>query len=382
MIQRLVNPLKLLEKSSHFLLGPRAVGKSALIKDRLKNSSVAQRQQTDYIDLLDSRLYLRLKSDPSLLRDIARKKFIVIDEIQRIPDLLNEVHYMIENQGRRFLLTGSSARKLKGAGVNLLAGRAFMARLFPLTWRELKSRFHLNCYLRFGGLPLACLKPDSEEYLHNYVDTYLKEEIQAEALTRNLPNYVRFLQSAALNNGCLLNYTKIASDAGLSPNTVRDYYQILEDTLIGFSVPPWTKSAKRKAVQTAKFYFFDPGVVRALRESREPAGIIGPAFEQFIACEIRAALSYCNARLPLRYWRSKSGFEADFVIGDDVALEVKVGRKASPRDQKSLCALKEERSWKRLLLVSQDPLEMKFRNGVQHLHWKSFLTRLWKGKYF
>ena len=187
----------------------------------------------------------------------------------------------------------------------------------------------------------------------------------------------RAVGKSALIKHCI----ETASDAGLSPNTVRDYYQILEDTLIGFSVPPWTKSAKRKAVQTAKFYFFDLGVTRALQDNPEHFEA-GTAFEQFIACEIRAALSYRGARAPLRYWRSKSGFETDFVIGDSIALEVKAGAKASPRDQKGLCALKEEQPWKQLLLVSKDPLEMKFRNGVQHLHWKSFFNRLWKGEYF
>ena len=194
--QRIPNLLKLLEKSSHFLLGPRGSGKSTLIKENCTKT-------IDYIDLLDSNLYLRLKTDPSLLHSLITHPLVVIDEIQRIPELLNEVHRLIENEGKRFLLTGSSARKLRRGGANLLAGRAFMAEFFPLTWFEIsrEQNFDLGRYLRFGGLPMAYLGKYPKDYLNAYVDTYLKEEIQTEGLTRNLPNYARFIQSAALNVG-------------------------------------------------------------------------------------------------------------------------------------------------------------------------------------
>ena len=316
MIDRHLNPLQLLKKSSHFLLGPRAVGKSTLIKKHCMEglSSVSSRSlSVDYINLLDSKIYLRLKSDPSLLSALISKKYVIIDEIQRVPELLNEAHRLIEDERKCFLFTGSSARKLRRRNVNLLAGRAFKAELFPLTWFELAAnkKFKLSRYLRFGGLPLAYLGKHGREYLYNYVDTYLKEEIQSEAIVRSLPNYTRFLQSAAFNNARLLNYTKVAGDAQLSPNTVRDYYQILEDTLIGFSVPPWTKSIKRKAVQTARFYFFDPGVVNTLCEVEhlDSAGdSFGRSFEQFIACELRACLSYKKNLIPLRSLEVKIRF--------------------------------------------------------------------------
>ena len=386
MITRYLNPQILLKKSSHFLLGPRAVGKSTLIKQRcLENSSKSF--SADYINLLDSNVYLRLKKDPSLLKSFISKNYVIIDEVQRIPELLNEVHRLIEDEQIRFLLTGSSARKLKRGKANLLAGRAFKSEMFPLTWFELSKnkKFKLKPYLRWGGLPLAYLGKHASEYLYNYVDTYLKEEIQAEAIVRSLPNYTRFLQSSALNNAQLLNYTKVASDAGLSPNTVRDYYQILEDTLIGFSVAPWTKSIKRKAIQTAKFYFFDTGLVHALceTESLEPnSDLFGRAFEQFIACEIRACLSYKNIRRPLKYWRSKSGFEVDFIIGDKTAVEIKSSKKVTSRDHKGLKALSEEKNWKHLIIVSRDPLKAKFKNKIQHLHWELFLKKLWSGIFF
>ena len=382
MLSRYLNPFTLLKKSSHFLLGPRAVGKSTLIKTCLENISDSKSFSVDYINLLDSNIYLRLKSDPSSLGSLISKKYVIIDEVQRIPELLNEVHRLIEDEKKRFLLTGSSARKLKRGKANLLAGRAFKSELFPLTWFELtkNKKFKLNRYLRYGGLPLSYLKKNSEEYLYNYVDTYLKEEIQSEAIVRNLPNYIRFLQSSAFNNAQLLNYTKIANDAQLSPNTVRDYYQILEDTLIGFSIFPWTQSVKRKAIQTAKFYFFDPGVVHTLCETQslDPnSDLFGRAFEQFIACELRAYLSYKKIRIPLKYWRSKSGFEVDFIIGNKIAVEVKSSKKVTKRDHKGLLALSEEKKWKYLIIVSQDPVKAQFKNRIQHLHWESFLKKLW-----
>lgn len=398
MIHRFLDPVRLLKKSSHFLLGPRAVGKSTLIKTYFPSattnspSSVEKQlnklqQKADYINLLDSKIYLRLKQDPSLLSALTSKKYIIIDEIQRIPELLNEVHRLIEDRNQSFLLTGSSARKLKRGKVNLLAGRAFKAEMFPLTWFELEraGKFNLNRHLRFGGLPLATLGKHNEEYLYNYVDTYLKEEIQAEALARNLPNYARFLQSAAFSNSQIINYTKVANDAQLSPNTVKDYYQILEDTLIGFSVLPWTSSTKRKAIQTAKFYFFDPGIVHTLCETQSldiNSDLFGQAFEQFIACELRASLSYKNIRQTLKYWRSKSQFEVDFIIGNKTAIEVKARKKISRRDHKGLLALAEERKWKNLIIVSRDPVKARFSSGIQHLPWNFFLTKLWSGDFF
>ena len=258
-------------------------------------------------------------------------------------------HRLIEEKNKKFLLTGSSSRALKTKNTNLLAGRAFVAKLFPLTWFELhtSSKFNLKRHLFYGGLPLASLGKHSKDYLYSYVETYLKEEIQTEALVRHLPNYVRFLQSASLNNTCLLNYTKTANDAQLSPNTVRDYYQILEDTLLGFQVFPWVKSKKRKVIQTSKFYFFDMGVSHILKgvQNLDPqSDLFGQAFEQFISCELRAYLSYKNIHNPLQFWRSKSGMEVDFIVGDETAIEVKSAKTVTPYDHKELLAIKEEKN--------------------------------------
>ncbi|MYJ51362.1 MAG: ATP-binding protein, partial [Gammaproteobacteria bacterium] len=359
--------------------GPRGSGKSFLIRANCLEAA-------DYIDLLDSRTYLRLKSDPALLHSLISKPLAVIDEIQRIPELLNEAHRAIETGDKRFLLTGSSARSLRRQGVNLLAGRAFRAELFPLTWFELSrhGNFDLHRYLRLGGLPSAFLREHGEDYLYAYVDTYLKEEIQFEGLVRSLPNYTRFLQSAAFNNSRVLNYAKVANDAQLPPNTVRDYYQILMDTLIGFQIPPWRGSPTRKFVQTTKFYLFDPGIVNALRDTRslDPGSdLFGMAFEHFIACELRAFLSYSRIRLPLQFWRTRTGREVDFVIGDEIAIEVKSGKSVSRRDHKGLLTISQEREWKHLLVVSSDPANASFENGIRHEHWETFLRRLWNREY-
>jgi uncharacterized protein len=378
-MDRTVNLPELLNKSSHFLFGPRGTGKSYLIRQQIGASA-------QVIDLLDSSIYLRLSAHPEDLEPMLSSKTVVIDEVQRIPELLNEVHRLIETKGIHFLLTGSSARKLKRGGANLLAGRALQSWLQPLTWKELQvdGRFVLEKYLLLGGLPKAYLDEVGQKYLFSYVDTYLIEEIQAEALVKNLGNFSRFLEQAAFSNGQILNFTKLGNDAQVSPNTVRDYYQLLEDTLVGFSLEPWTKSRKRKAVQTAKFYLFDIGVVNAICnvKAMPPAGDwAGRAFEHFLAQEIRAYLRYTDQREHFRFWRSAHQQEVDFVIGDEIAIEVKFTKHTTPRDHKGLLALAEEKKWKHLFVVSNDPVRMEFPTGIVQLHWSDFLTQLWDGSY-
>ena len=369
----------LLEKNSYFLFGARGTGKSWLAK-KLPTGKV------DYIDLLHTKTFINLQADPSKLEEIVSKKWIVIDEIQRLPELLNEVHRLIESKKLTFLLTGSSARKLKRKGVNLLAGRVFISKLYPLTWRELEKtgKFDLDKYLHSGGLPQAVLGKNTKEFLYSYVDTYLKEEIQMESLVRNLANYHRFLNSAAFMNTQMLNFTKIADDAHLKPNTVRDYYQILQDTLIGEILPSWNKSVKRKAVQTGKFYFFDIGVVHALRNTRylnPQSDLYGKTFEHFIYMELSSCLSYFGIRESLSYWRSKSGLEVDFIIGDEIAIEVKSTNNISKRDIKGLKAISEEKAWKYKLIVSRDKQKI-FEDNIQNVPWQIFLKKLWKGDYW
>ena len=326
-------------------------------------------------------LYLRLFSAPSQLEEIidaAEGTLVVIDEIQKVPLLLDEVHRLIEERSIRFLLTGSSARRLTRGQANLLAGRAGRADLFPLTWKEI-PKFALDRYLRFGGLPRVYLGEEPEEELYDYVRTYLTEEIQAEGFIRRLPPFSRFLETAALANGELINFTSVGSDAQVSPSTVRAYYQLLEDTLIGFLLPAWTRSRRRKAISTAKFYFFDTGVTHALAGTRQlerNSGLFGRSFEQLLAMELRAAIAYRRMREQLTFWRSTHGHEVDFVVGDRFAVEVKSKARVTERDARGLKAFQEEGAVRRLYLVSQDRVERR-SGGIEYVHWTTFLARLW-----
>ncbi len=372
----------LLEKKSFFLLGPRATGKSYLIRHQLASQAVL-------FDLLRSDFYLKLSSAPWELEALIdaqlskQKKVIVIDEIQKIPGLLDEVHRLIEERKFRFLLTGSSARKLKRGHANLLAGRAWTASLYPLSFSELPY-FNLDHYLHFGGLPAVYDSDNPKEELNAYVQNYLREEIQAEGLVRKLPSFSRFLTTAALMNGQLLNFSQLASDVAVPASTVREYYSILEDTLIGFSLEPWTKSKKRKAIATAKFYFFDTGVVNALTQTQlleRNSDLYGRRFEHWVGMELRSYLGYRRRQEPIHFWRSTHQHEVDFVIGSHTAIEVKATRKVTAQDMKGLNAIKEENLFKQLILISQDPIETK-HDKILCLHWKTFMTKLWEDALF
>jgi predicted AAA+ superfamily ATPase len=375
-LPRTLNIKELLDKKSHFLFGPRGTGKSSLIRHCIADCALM-------IDLLHSETYLRLLSNPSLLESmiaIDPKLYIVIDEIQRVPELLNEVHRLIEDKQYRFLLTGSSARKLRRQGVNLLAGRARQAELFPLTYHEL-PHFDLTQYLRYGGLPMVALSNEPEEDLDAYVKTYLEEEIRAEALVQKLPAFSRFLQLSALTSGNTLNFSSIASDCGVSVPTLREYYQILEDTFLGFMVLPYEHSVKRKASTTARFYYFDTGVKHQLAQIKHippQSDLFGQAFEQFIAMELRAYISYFRKKLPLQFWRTKEGHEVDFIIGTELAVEVKTTNRVSSKHLKTLKYLMEEQQIKQYYLISQDPLAVK-EQGIIMMPWDQFLKRLWDG---
>ena len=376
-IERILKLKQLLTKKSHFLFGPRGTGKSSLIKHDLG-------QDAFIIDLLHSEIYMRLLSNPSQIEfmiDHHQKPFTVIDEIQRVPELLNEVHRLIENKGIKFLLTGSSARKLKRQGVNLLAGRARQAEIFPLTYHELKH-FDLPRYLRYGGLPMVVLSDEPEEDLDAYVHTYLEEEIKAESLVQKLPAFSRFLQLSALTSGTTLNFASIANDAGVSSTTLREYYQILEDTFLGFLVLPWKHSVKRKAVATARFYYFDVGVKNRLANINaipEQSDLFGQAFEHFIAMELRAYLSYSRKKMPLCFWRTQDGHEVDFIIDDQIAIEVKTTKKVTGKMLKGLKYLMEEKKLKKYYLISQDPIAMN-QEGIFILPWETFIKQLWNGE--
>lgn len=378
-IERFLNIKILMEKKSHFLFGPRATGKSSLIKKQLGDSALI-------IDLLHTTTYTKLLANPSQLENIIggwekdNKKIIVIDEIQRIPELLNEVHRLIEAKGYKFLLTGSSARKLKKIGVNLLAGRARQTELFPLTFNELPN-FNLQRYLEVGGLPMVYLSNEPLEDLDAYVNTYLEQEIRIEAVVQKLPSFSRFLQLSALTSGDTLNFSSIASDAGVSGVTLREYYTILEDTFLGFTVKPWLHSIKRKVATTARFYYFDLGVknqLAGITTLPTKTDLFGKAFEHFIALELRAYLSYFRIKLPLCFWRTVSGYEVDFIIGDEIAIEVKATDKISEKHLKGLRYLIEENKMRKYYIVSQDQVVAKYGEIIA-LPWNIFLHRLYHG---
>lgn len=376
--KRQLKLLPLLEKKSFFLLGPRSTGKSFLIHEELAKKAII-------FSLLRSDMYLRLSAAPWELESLItaqmeqkKAEYVVIDEIQKIPQLLDEVHRLIEEKKLRFLLTGSSARKLKKGHANLLAGRAWTAHLYPLSFSEIPE-FNLERYLRYGGLPAIYSSDDPLEELNAYVQTYLYEEIQAEGLVRKLPQFSRFLVTAALSNGQMLNFAQVANDAGVPASTIREYYSILEDTLIGFMLTPWSKSIKRKALSTAKFYLFDTGICHTLAQTQtldRNSDLYGRSFEHWIGLELRAYLSYRRLNCPLHYWGTTHQQEVDFLIDDEVAIEVKATKKVTPNDLKNLKLLQEEQLIKKFYLISQDNIESK--NGNIHcLHWKTFMEMLW-----
>ncbi len=363
-----------------FLFGPRGVGKTTLIRETFT-------QQCLVIDLLRSREFTDLSADPGILEELCRgHKFVIIDEVQRIPELLNEVHRLIEEKGIRFLLTGSSARKLKQQHANMLGGRASSLKLFPFLFTEIGQGFDLSRALLVGTLPTVWLNQDPIEILDAYLTTYLKEEITAEGLIRNLPAFSRFLKVSALASGELINYAAIASDATVKETTVRSHFQVLEDTLIGSRLEPFVESKKRKAIATEKFFYFDNGVrnfILGIESLDRNSDIYGKCFETFIFNELKAYLSYNRIHKPLTFWRSRSQFEVDFLIGNSIAIEVKATKKVTDKHLKGLRALAEENIFKSYYLVSEDPVTRIVKEGHNEyslMPWNVFLTNLWNKK--
>ena len=374
-IDRFVNLQALLEKKSHFLLGPRQTGKTFLVQHTLKNARV--------YDLLDYAVYLALSQNPGrMAQELSPKdRIVVIDEIQRLPELLNEVHRLIESRGLRFLLTGSSARKLRRGGVNLLGGRARTKYLHPLTYKELGSRFDLRTATERGLLPSIYFSDDPRADLQSYAGSYLQQEIVAEGATRNVPAFSRFLKVAAFCNGTIVNFTKVANDAQVKRTTVYEYFEILKDTLVLYELPAWRKTRKRKPLASSKYYFFDVGVVSSLQGRRFCPGTpeFGEALETYLMHELTSHSDYMSQE-SLGYWRSTTGFEVDFIIGDHTAIEVKAKENVSPHDLRSLRALAEEKRLKRYLCVSLEPRARKI-DGVSILPIREFLEALWNEEF-
>lgn len=372
-IARILDLKALLAKKSHFLFGPRQTGKSSLIRHQLAGARV--------YNLLDTATFLALTQNPGRLaqENPGRGGLVVIDEIQRLPGLLNEIHLLIEERGIRFLLTGSSARKLRRGGVNLLGGRARIRHLHPFTAMELGDRFDLYTALDRGLLPSVYLSDDPDADLEAYAGTYLHEEIVAEGATRNIPAFSRFLRVAALCNGTMVNFTNIANDAQVPRTTIYEYFDILRDTLLLHELPAWRNSVKRKPLKTSKYYLFDTGVARSLQRRRVAPGTpeFGIAFETWLLHELVCWRDY-RAGEDLSYWRSASGYDVDFIIGDHTAVEAKAKENVSPADLRSLRALAEEKKLRRYLCVSLEPRRRRV-GEVTILPWREFLEGLWDG---
>lgn len=378
MLQRIID-LKEINDDSIFLWGPRQTGKSTLLKQLFPT--------VPYYDLLKSDVYSRYKLKPSLFRDecmmLDENAVVIVDEVQKIPALLDEVHWLMSNRGLRFILCGSSARKLKRSGANLLGGRAIRKVLHPLVSAEIPD-FDLEKAINHGMLPRHYLMENPQKRLQAYIGDYLQQEIIAEALVRNLDSFTRFLEVAALSDSEMINYTKIASECGVSSKTVKEYFTILEETLVGSFVPAYTKVVKRKVQVAPKFYFFDIGIVNYLlhrNELKQGTAEFGHAFEHLIIQEIQSYLDYSESTKKLSFWHTQNNaYEVDAVIGDaEIAIEIKSSQNVTSTHLKGLKAFQEEHPSCKLFVVSMEQHPRMF-NGVEVWPVRDFLKRLWNNK--
>jgi predicted AAA+ superfamily ATPase len=371
-----------LARNSVFLWGPRRTGKSYWIRANLPAAPL--------IDLLQTDTFADYASRPSLLRERAAAMTprgrgpIVIDEIQKVPALLDEVHWLIENRNLTFLLTGSSARKLRRGHANLLAGRARRREMRPLCFPEVE-RIDLEAVVVSGLLPPHYLSDAPADDIRSYVADYLKEEIVSEGLAVDLPAFSDFLRVAALTSSELLNYTNVAREVGVSAKVVRGYFDLLEDTLLGFRVAPWTRSRNRRLIQTAKFYLFDVGVANHLARRQPKPGTpeFGHSIEHLVLMELMAFRAYRAQDLEIRYWRTSTGQEVDFVLNDrEAAIEVKSSRRVAPIALKPLAALADDGPVRRRFVVcmEREPRAVSDRHGrISILPVHRFLEQLWAG---
>ena len=373
--------LELPRGQSAFLWGARKTGKSTLLQQQFPDSI--------RFDLLDTRLLLELTRAPWTLAErirafgrARRGRPIIIDEVQKVPAVLDEVHRLIEREGLSFVLCGSSARKLKRGRANLLGGRAWRFALHPLTWPEVPD-FDLLRAMNNGLIPEHYDSWHHRRALAGYVDDYLKEEVFDEGLTRNAPAFSRFFEALAFCHGELLNYSNIARDCGVSSKTVNEYFQILVDTLLGVLIEPFNRRRSRAVITSApRFYLFDVGVanhVAGRRIERAAGPEFGRALEHFVLMELLAYRSYSERDFPVRFWRTKSGLECDFVLGreGDVAIEVKGGANVDRRDLRGLRAFVEEHRPQQAIVVCNESAARRTEDGILMLPWERFLERLW-----
>ena len=379
MLKRILN-LSEIEEDSLFLWGSRQTGKSTLLRSLFPKARL--------YDLLKTDIRIAFQLHPSLLRQecemLNEGELVIIDEVQKVPALLDEVHWLIENRGLRFILSGSSARKLRRHGVNLLGGRALRRTLFPLVSAEIPD-FDLNRALNNGMLPRHYLIDNPSKRIQAYIGDYLQQEIVEEAVVRQLGAFTRFLQVAALNNTEILNYTNIAQDCGISAKTVKEYFTIIEETMLGFHLPAFTRVIKRRLIQSPKFYYLDVAIPNHLLHRmplRIGTDIYGHTLEHFVIQELRAFLSYnFGEEKMLSYWRTLDNrYEVDAIIGDaEIAIEVKATSSVTSSDTKGLKAFGEEYPQAKLILLAMEE-RARMLNGIEVWPVEQFLPRLWDRK--
>lgn len=369
--------INLPQGKSAFLWGPRQVGKSYWLRQHYASAQL--------IDFLKTDVFAEYVAKPSLLRErfSDSKRTIIIDEVQMVPAILNEVHWLIENKQISFLLTGSSARKLRRSNANMLGGRAWRYTMTPLCYPEINN-IDIEKIVISGLLPPYLNSIDPTQELRAYVADYLKEEIAAEAVVQNIPAFSEFLRVAAITNGELLNYTNVARETGVSAKVVRSYFQILEDTLLGFRLQPWRKAKNRRLIETEKFYLFDVGLANYLAQRKPKLGTpeFGKSFEHYILLELIAYKAYRKPELLLHYWRTSTGQEVDFILGDmQIAIEVKASKRIHENDTKALKLLQEEQSVKKSIIISFETEPKILANNVECLPWRQFLEKLWSNDF-
>jgi predicted AAA+ superfamily ATPase len=380
-IDRILN-LELPAKQSAFLWGPRKTGKTTYLKSRFPDSII--------YDFLETDLFLEFSKRPSLLREqlLAKDERIlsrpvILDEVQKVPRIMDEVQWLIENKGICFILCGSSARKLKRGGANLLGGRAWRFEMLPLVTPELKD-WDLISVLNRGLIPSHYLGENHTRSLRAYTQDYLKEEIFAEGIIRNIPAFSRFFDAMGYSHGELVNYSNIARDCGVDSKTVREYYQILIDTLMGKLIEPFKKRQTRQVIsKSPKFYLFDVGVAGAITKrniSAEKGELFGKAFEHFILMEIIAYNSYHEAGFDINFLRTKSGLEIDFILGNGaVAIEVKGTNRVEKKEAYPLSVFLKDFPTAKSFVVCNEKTE-RIHDGIRIIPYRKFLTDLWEGK--
>ncbi len=373
MINRLIKPI---EKQSYFLFGPRGTGKTTWVK--------SQYPQAVYIDLLDAKIRNQLLIDPGRLNKYvpnSYKGWIILDEIQLVPDLLNEVHRQIFTGNNKFILTGSSARTLRRKGVNLLGGRALTRTFHPLTAAELGSKFNIVKSLEYGHLPLAILGEEPNAYLQSFVTNYLTNEVKQEGLTRNIGAFSRFLEVASFSQGNVINYAEIAREAAIDRQVVTAYFDILDDLLVGIRLPVFTKKAKRKLIVHQKFFYFDTGVYRAIRPIGPldmPVSVAGAALETLVLQEIRAINEAFNLGYELFFWRTVSELEVDLILYGllgIIAIEIKGAPRIKSDMFRGLRAFKEDYPIAKCILVYGGE-QREYHNGIEAIGATEFLKSL------